>query len=58
MEFLGGFWRTRLASPRFGDGLLVADFSINAVRRLDIAEGSTMSVELPRDRVLVFPRGT
>ncbi len=55
MEFLGGFWRTRLASPRFGDGLLVADFSINAVRRLDIAEGSAMSVELPRDRVLVFP---
>ncbi|MEW9835705.1 putative 2-aminoethylphosphonate ABC transporter ATP-binding protein [Mesorhizobium marinum] len=56
MEFLGGFWRTRLASPRFGDSLLVADFSVNAVRRLDIVKGSAMSVELPRDRVLVFPR--
>ena len=57
MEFLGGFWRTRLASPRFGDRLLVADFSINAVRRLDIAEGCSMRVELPRERVLVFAKG-
>ncbi|MEO3388317.1 putative 2-aminoethylphosphonate ABC transporter ATP-binding protein [Mesorhizobium sp. CAU 1741] len=56
MEFLGGFWRTRLASPRFGDRLLIADFSINAVRRLDIAVGTSMRVELPRDRVLVFPK--
>ena len=57
MEFLGGFWRTRLASPRFGDRLLVADFSINAIRRLDIAEGCSMRVELPRERVLVFAKG-
>jgi len=56
MEFLGGFWRTRLASPRFGDRLLVSDFSINAVRRLGIAEGGAMRVELPRERVLVFPK--
>jgi iron(III) transport system ATP-binding protein len=57
MEFLGGFWRTRLASPRFGDRLLVSDFSINAVRRLGIAEGGAMRVELPRERVLVFRKG-
>ena len=57
MEFLGGFWRTRLASPRFGETLLVADFSVNAVRRLNVTEGVSMRVELPRDRVLVFPRG-
>ena len=57
MEFLGGFWRTRLASPRFGERLLVADFSINAVRRLNIGQGAAMRVELPRDRMLVFPKG-
>jgi iron(III) transport system ATP-binding protein len=57
MEFLGGFWRTRLASPRLGDTLLVADFSINAVRRLNVEVGGAMRVELPRDRLVVFPSG-
>jgi len=56
MEFLGAFWRVRLSSPRFGDRILVADFSINAVRRLGIASGGEMQVELPRDRVLVFAK--
>lgn len=56
MYFLGGFWRTHLTSARFGDTPIMADFSINAVRRLGITRQQTMSVELPRDRVLVFPR--
>lgn len=56
MEFLGGFWRCRLASPRFGERLFVADFSINAVRRLGIETGGQMRAELPQGRVLVFPR--
>jgi iron(III) transport system ATP-binding protein len=56
MEFLGGYWRARLASPRFGDRILIADFSVNAVRRLRIEMGGGMRVELPRDRVLVFTK--
>jgi len=56
MEFLGAFWRTRLSSPRFEDRVLVADFSINAVRRLTIEVGGQMRVELPRERLLVFAR--
>ncbi len=56
MEFLGGYWRARLASPRFGDRILIADFSVNAVRRLRIEKGGGMRVELPRDRVLVFAK--
>ncbi|MFZ5673414.1 MAG: putative 2-aminoethylphosphonate ABC transporter ATP-binding protein [Pseudomonadota bacterium] len=56
MEFLGAFWRCRLTSPRFGDHVLVADLSINAVRRLGVAEGADMLIELPRDRLLVFAR--
>jgi iron(III) transport system ATP-binding protein len=58
MEFLGAFWRCRLSSPRFGSRILVADFSINAVRRLGIETGGAMQVELPRQRVLVFPGKT
>jgi iron(III) transport system ATP-binding protein len=56
MEFLGSFWRTRLRSAALGDVELIADFSMNAVRRLSLAEGKSMSVELPPERLLVFPR--
>jgi iron(III) transport system ATP-binding protein len=58
MEFLGAFWRCRLPSPRFGERVLVADFSINAVRRLGIETGRAMRVELPQNRVLVFPKAS
>lgn len=54
MEFLGSFWRCRLGNERFGGSELIADFSINAVRRLDLAENKTMTIELPQDRLMVF----
>ncbi|WP_288193112.1 putative 2-aminoethylphosphonate ABC transporter ATP-binding protein [uncultured Phyllobacterium sp.] len=57
MEFLGSFWRTRLRGERLGDEVLIADFSINAARRLGLAEGGALTVELPADRLLVFPSG-
>ena len=57
MEFLGAFWRCRLSSRHASASrVLIADFSINAVRRLGIAAGGAMQVELPRERLLVFPR--
>jgi iron(III) transport system ATP-binding protein len=56
MEFLGSYWRTHLRSAPLGDTPLVANFSMNAVRRLDLNTGTAMAVELPADRVLVFPR--
>src|SRR5690606_13502769 len=56
MEFLGSFWRAHLTDGSLGGAGLVADFSINAVRRLDLAEGQQTVVELPADRLLVFPR--
>lgn len=57
MEFLGSFWRTRLRGDSLGGEILIADFSVNAARRLSLVEGGTLSVELPEDRLLVFPRG-
>ena len=57
MEFLGSFWRCHLCSAALGDAPLIANFSINAVRRLDLKPGMDMAVELPAERVLVFPRG-
>jgi hypothetical protein len=31
---------------------------MNAVRRLDLSEGTELTVELPAERVLVFPKGS
>lgn len=54
MEFLGSFWRTRLHHDAFGESPLIADFSVNAVRRLAIETGDTMRIELPSERLKVF----
>ncbi|MCK6451569.1 MAG: putative 2-aminoethylphosphonate ABC transporter ATP-binding protein [Alphaproteobacteria bacterium] len=55
IEFLGSFCRVGLA-VNGGDPALLADFSINAVRDLGIAEGKEMPIALPPDRLRVFPR--
>lgn len=54
MEFLGSYWRCRLAAQSFGKGELIANFSMNAVRRLDLSAGKHMMIELPKGRVMVF----
>ncbi len=54
MEFLGAFWRCRLQHAMFGERELIADFSINAVRRLELNEGSKMLIELPKGRLMAF----
>jgi len=55
LEFLGSFWRLSLASARLGEVALTADLSGNAMRRLSIKAGSQVAVELPAERILVFP---
>jgi iron(III) transport system ATP-binding protein len=57
MEFLGSFWRITLISDALGNENLIADMSINAVRRMNIAIGETIAVELPAERIWVFPTG-
>ncbi|WP_380058663.1 putative 2-aminoethylphosphonate ABC transporter ATP-binding protein [Falsihalocynthiibacter sp. SS001] len=56
MEFLGSFWRCRLQHPQFGGNELIADFSINAVRRLDLRAGMDTKIELPSGRLLAFDK--
>ncbi len=58
MEFLGSYWRCHLSGNSLDGRTLIANFSMNAVRRLDLKDGMDMAVELPRDRVLVFPQDT
>ena len=54
MEFLGSYWRCRLKNDRFGDNELIADFSVNAARRLDLNASDTMTIELPKGRLRAF----
>ena len=56
MEFLGSFWRVSLHNNALGDAALIADMSINAVRRMNVAVGESITVELPAQRILLFPR--
>jgi iron(III) transport system ATP-binding protein len=56
MEFLGSFFRTRLAPAGVDKVELAADFSINAVRDLALAPGQIVTVALPGDRLTVYPR--
>jgi len=54
MEFLGSFWRARLHHDVLGSQELIADFSINAVRRMDLQQGQVISIEIPPERLMVF----
>jgi len=55
MEFLGSFWRVSLKNSALGNVLLIADISINAARRMNIAVGNSITVELPAQRIWIFP---
>ena len=53
-EFLGSFWRVTLENNNLGEAGLIADFSINAMDRLNITIGKFIEVELPANRLRVF----
>ena len=55
MEFLGSFWRVTLKHDALGESRLIADLSVNALRRTAIETGSRIRVELPPGRLWVFP---
>lgn len=57
MEFLGSFWRMSLKNSQLGDISLTADVSINLTRRMNLSTGDAVTVELPAERVWVFPPG-
>jgi iron(III) transport system ATP-binding protein len=58
MEFLGSFFRAELSGLPLGDARLIADFSINAVRRMGLETGTGLTIELPADRVRIFSAGS
>ncbi len=55
LAFLGSFFRADLVGDALEGVLLCADLPVDLVRRLGIAEKSTMSVLLPRERIRIYP---
>jgi iron(III) transport system ATP-binding protein len=58
LVFLGSFFRAELVAEAMGDIRLRADLPVELVRRLAVAEGSPLSVVLPRERLRVYPHSS
>jgi iron(III) transport system ATP-binding protein len=58
LEFLGSFCRAELRLDAADNLELAADFSINAMRDLNLVVGMSIPVALPPDRLRVFDAGT
>jgi iron(III) transport system ATP-binding protein len=54
LDFLGSFCRATLKPVSGGGSDIVADFSINLIRDLNLEVGKRLSVALPADRLRVF----
>lgn len=53
-EFLGSFYRLRLALEGIPGVILLADVSIRIARDQDLSEGATLPIRLPAARVRIF----
>jgi len=56
LEFLGSFYRAELGEAAFEGHEIRADFSINLVRRKNVAVGSTLPIRFPREFIRLYPR--
>lgn len=54
-EFLGSFLRVTIKTTCDDVPELLADLSINAIRRMDVKEGGQLAITLPRDRLNIYP---
>jgi iron(III) transport system ATP-binding protein len=54
LDFLGAFWRATLRPQGEPELVLRSDFSVNAMRDLDIRVGQTLTVALPPESLRVF----
>ncbi|MEE8227258.1 MAG: TOBE domain-containing protein [Kiloniellales bacterium] len=54
LEFLGSFFRANLTARGTNDTKFRADFSVNLVRDIGVAQGNSLTVALPEDRIRVF----
>jgi iron(III) transport system ATP-binding protein len=55
LEFLGSFVRANLTSDATGEEPVRADLSINLMRHQEISDGDAVLVQLPRERIRIYP---
>jgi iron(III) transport system ATP-binding protein len=55
VAFLGSFFRAELVAEAAPELRVRCDLPVDLVRRRAIAEGAGLAVELPRDRIRVYP---
>jgi len=56
LDFLGAFWRATLKVENDPELVLRSDFSINAMRDLNIHVGQSLTISLPPEALRVFTR--
>jgi iron(III) transport system ATP-binding protein len=56
LDFLGSFCRARLKPDAAPDVAILADFSLNLMRDLAVAEGQPLTVALPPESLRVFAK--
>ena len=56
LDFLGAFWRATLRIENDPELVLRSDFSINAMRDLNIHVGQSLTISLPPEALRVFAR--
>ena len=54
LEFLGSFYRADLDGATTSDKMLLADFSVNLVRRKEVKLGDSLPVRFPREFIRVY----
>jgi iron(III) transport system ATP-binding protein len=54
LDFLGAFWRATLHVESDPGLVLRSDFSINAMRDLDIHVGQSLTISLPPEALRIF----
>jgi iron(III) transport system ATP-binding protein len=57
LDFIGNFFRARLAADCLDGMILAADLSSGVVRDCGVEPGRPLAVSLPQERIRVFPAG-
>ena len=55
LEFLGASWRVNMSCPELSTEHVSANVSTNAARDMSLVENASVHIELPAERVHVFP---
>jgi len=57
LEFLGSFYRAELSGGAFENHTIIADFSVNLVRRKNVRVGDMLPVKFPEKFIRVYEAG-